>query len=935
MYKIAFRYWLFHKKSFFSIILTIAISMASIMSCAFLVRGMFVKRYVGFMDAWGNYDYIFLDIDDGDYNTIEDSGLFERGGTLKIYGEIDSVSEETFSAGYVDESGRELYHHSCSQGSYPADRQEITATKECLEALGVEPEIGAGGHLKINCADGSSYEDDFVVAGILCDLKQKRNLYGYSNLKYPEIFFYDLGITSTQYFIGIENLQYDKDENEDAILEFAGEKGFKCEGVYGFISSQSILLPMEGTLTRENVEATMPYIQKDFNSAVLVPAFSVIIALLSAISIYAALSSTFQERRKSLDLIRCVGLTKKKMLAQVMAETGILSEMGILLGYGLGILWYGLILSVQKNLFHTRIYPAFKAEKIVRYATADPYTYPLAICLECVAVICVLLFIHMYATTDRFVFMTQPEDAGRKIFRRQADGSGAKSGRRILGKCFAGRTGSRIFLSILMVCLISVGSFCCLYFAESYHYEVEFMLMLEDDGEINDEDFDYAAYKDFAISSCAVAGSNRHHGGIAPEAIKSLEESAGITRIRYAIEARSTKIMIKEEEDKEIQEFLKESDVRVSAIDYLGELNKKTDEHLGYGGYCRYNIPTVGINRPQLQSLEDCIVSGAADWEALRQGREVILARQKDTDCPYRVGDVIQMTDLVQDNEEDEKFNFSGGVVPENATPAFRFHYLDEEGKPEEDEWDGYVFGSRTDYEVRVGAVMEIEKDTDESFYWTESLVGKNRVEFLCAMDAFEAWGLPDRNITKVELSLDEPLKRKEVSRLWYNILGNSVDMSGTSSIARAEKKKTLFTDHISIVAAIVVVLLLCSALGCFHMIQRELLYKEETYRKLRELGMSRKRICLQVLKENLKYPLTGVMVGWLPMAVFDRIGDMAGRKMDGVVSWLGRAPWYVLYPYSYRLLNNSTAVVMLAGFLVTCLLVVYVAVRTLRRILE
>lgn len=932
MYKIAFRYWLFHKKSFFSIILTIAISMASIMSCAFLVRGMFVKKYVSYMDAWGNYDYIFLDIDDKAYHTIEDSGLFERGGTLRIYGEIDNISEETFCAGYVDESGEGLYHHSCSQGNYPADKKEITATKECLEALGVEPVLGAKAHLKINCVDGSSYEEDFVVTGILCDLNQKRSLFAYPDFKFPEIFFYDLGITSSQYFIGVEKIQQGNDDTADAILQFAKEEGLKCEGVHGFTGSQSILLPMEGVINRENIEDTMPSIQKDFNNAVLVPIFSVIIALLSAISIYAALSSTFQERRKSLDLIRCVGLTKKKMLAQIMVETGILSGMGILLGYILGGLWYGLILFIQKNLFHTRIYPAFKVEKIVSYATADPYTYPLAICLGCVMVICVLLLLHMYAITDKFVFTTQPKAVGRKHFLRQADTPGVKKGRRILGKCFAVRTNSRIFLSILILCFMTVGSFCCLYFAESYHDEVEGILEEED---INDDDFDYAAYKDFAISTCAVASSNRHHGGITQEDIKSLEESEGITRIRYAIEARSTKILIKEGEDKEIQEFLEESNVRASAIKDLGELYKKTDEYLGYDGYCKYNIPTVGVNRSQLQGLQSAIISGSVNKEALQQGREVILVKQKDTDCPYQVGDVIQMTDLVQDNEENEKFNFSGNIIPENATPAFTFHYLDEDGNPEKDEWDGYVFGNRTDYEVRIGAIIEIENDTDAFFYWTDALVGKNKVEFLCAMDAFEAWGLPDRNITKVELSLDKPLKRPKFSKLWYNVLGNSVDMSGISSIARDEKKKTLFIDHISIVIAIVVVLMLCSFLGCFHMIQRELLYKEETFRKLRELGMSKKRICLQVLIEHIKYPLIGVMGGWLPMAVFDWIGHIADKKMGDAVSGLGRVPWYVLYPYRYQLMNNNTAVVLLAGFLITCLLVGYVAVGTLRRILK
>ena len=926
MYKVAFKYWLFHGRELFSIILTIAVSMASILACTFLVRGMSVKQYEGLLDAYGSYDYIFLNIDDKDYERIEASNLFEKGGILKIYGEVDSVSEKTYTAGSLDKSGEELYHYSCKEGRYPQDAKEITATKECLEALGIEPVLGAKAHLKINCEAGDTYEDDFIVSGILCEPKQERYIFEYPEIVLPQIFFYDLDAQGIRYFLGLEKIGYVTDD----IYLFADENNLACVSVPGYKGVQSMFLPTEGEMTRENQERLMEYIQKDFNSAVLVPVFSIIIALLSGISIYAALSSTFHKRKKSLDMIRCIGLTKRKMLVQIAVETCLLSGMGLLLGYGLGILWYAGTLLVQKELFGLRIYSAFQAPEIICRATLDPYTYPLVICLEGIICICVLLLIHMYATTDKFVFFTRQESPVRcKAKRRKRAGEE----KRILHRCFAGSISSRFFLSVLMVCLIGVGSFCCLYFAECYQDEVESVLS---DEEVNDADFDYAAYKDFSKSNRVTYYANRHHGGITPENIKRLEESPGITKIRYALESKSTKILLKEgTEDKELQNFLKESEIK-SSEEYLGELTQKTEEYFGYDGYRCYKIPTVGLSRTQLEDLEPFVVSGAINWEELKAGREVILVLYGEEYCPIQVGDRLQMSDVVQESEEYEKFDFSQGAMPETAKPAFTWHYLDENGSPEKEEWDGYAFGKSVDYEVRIGAVMQIDKDSEEGFYCTETGIYENNVmQFISSMEAFAAWGLKDRNITKVELSLDNPAKRQEFSKLWYEILGSSVDMSGTSSIAREEKKKNLFMDYSSIIVAIVVVLLLCSALGCYHLIQRELLYKEETLRKLGELGMTGKSIRIQALKENLKYPLIGVCIGWLPVAVFDWIGDMISRKFEGGISYSGKKPWYAIYPLSNQLLNKSTALVFFLAFAITCLLTAYVVLRTLRGILK
>ena len=947
MYKVAFKYWLFHKKELFSILFTIAVSMASIMSCTFLIRGMFVKHYETVLDNGGSYDFIFLEVDDTDCKTIRNSGFFEKGGRLKIYGEIEGVSDRAYTAGSVDAQGQELYHHSCQSGRYPENIQEIAATKECLEALGVEPELGAKAHLIINCADGAVYESDFTVSGILCDLVQERYLFECPEIQLPEMFFYNLDASAVNYFITIETVQYTAED----VFSFADENNLQCLYTAHFTGAQSVFLPAGGESTRQNQEFLMQYIQKDFNSAVLVPVLSIIIALLSGISIYAALSSSYRERKKSLDMIRCIGLTKKKMFIQIAMENFLLSGAGILLGYGLGILCYVGILLVQKELFGLRIYPAFKVVDIVSHATANPYTYPLAICMECVICICILLLVHMHAVTDKFVFLPQQENSvcfkichRRNSFQVHADRVWKKvkrvnsvtTGRRILHKCFAGNISSRVFLSILMICIISVGSFCCLYFAECYQDKVEKMLS---DEEMNDADFDYAAYKDFSKSNVLTLGANRHHGGITPEDIKRLEESTGITDMRYAVESKSTKILIKVNgdgisKDRELKKFLKGNEIKAS-MSYLGELDKKTKEYFGYGGYHLYGIPTVGVSKSQLQSLESHIISGSVNWDALRQGKEVILIQYGESECPYRVGDTIQMTDVVQENEEYEKFDFSGGMLPKNVKPAFTWHSLNEDNQPEGEELDGYVFGKRKDYEVSVGAVMEIEADSADNFYCTASKSGNNAIQFLCSIEAFAAWGLRDRNITKVKVSLDNPSKRKEFSKLWYEILGNSTDMAGTSSIARTEKKKNIFVDYISIIIAIVAVLLLCSVLGCYHLIQRELLYKEETLKKLGELGMSRKRICLHALKENLKYPLVGILLGWLPVAAFDWIGDAIRRSLGSVVSITGRTPWYLIYPYTIQTLNRSTLPVLLTAFVITGVLVAYMVVHTMKKLLK
>ena len=908
MRKISWKYWIHHKSRALSVIGAIALAVASIMCCCFLVRGMISAKYLQSLDMEGNYNYIAKNVTKDQINQVEHSGYFQEVASLIQYGQVQSKNGTLAPVGYLDEQAQELYHYSCETGRYPTKANEIVGTRSALESMGVYPQVGEKVTLELVDSSGNvKISQEFHVSGILRDIKQERALFDDPLFVFPKIFIgkQEMEASQTELLL-VENSDIQKDDMTNWMVK----NNISYSERDGRLESQAIFLPMLDEMTQKNIDAMIQTAEKDFDSAVLIPLFSILICILSIISVYVAISIVLGERVKQLDLIRCLGLSQKRVNHMLTAELAVLSLLGMLFGMILGILGYGLILLIQANLFGQKVYPAYVVDKIPAAATLNPYLYPILLCGECIIVIAVVMLLFLNWKSSPYIKGNHKQ----KLLRLKHVSK--KTLYRVVYKATKNEKRYQICSVILMAILMSVACFGSLYFMERTNQETQ-RIQASLKG-MNALDCDYSANKDFKISTCGLADSNRHNGGIASQYIEKLEKRSDVKKVRSAIEARSTKFILHKDANAALQQRLAHAEVKRDDH-FLSELDAKTNEKLGLQNYNVYNIPTLGVSKEQLKDLKKYLIAGDMDLNSMESGSDVVIIwKENQADCPFHVGDELPMTDIVKTDKTTEEFNFSTGLVPDGYKPSFTYHYIGDDGKEEPDERSGYVFGERVSYKVNVSGIIFISDKSTANFYQTASLMGSTDFEILCSDKAFENWKLPDRNVTKLSVTVDNPAGNKDFVHFWYEMIGNSIDMNSTSSLMLAKSIRSSQITYASFCIAILTMLCLIGMLAIINMMNREIRLKEKNMKYLWRLGMNRRKLCVYLLLQRIKYPLIGICVAWIPVWVFDLICNYIMRNVkDGTFSqeYLGATPWYIIFPANYELFKQPFIPIMIAVF--------------------
>ncbi len=920
MIKVSLKYWQNHKRMAFSVIGAVALSIASIMCCCFFVRGLHLARYESYLQNMGNYNFVVTNVSEQQKKLIEESKYFSEHASMEIWGNVESTQNKNdFLAGTITEDGQKLYHLKCEEGTYPSAKNQIAANRETFEALGVYPKVGEMVELRLKGRDGTSIKtEEFYISGILDSLSKERGLSMITEFSFPKVFIGMQDIEASEcVMLLIENPNADIDEICNWLIENQMLYSFQSAR----IMAQVLMLTMTGELNQKNIDATLSHAQKDFESNVLIPIFSLAICGVSIISIYVAIRMLLSERKRQLDILRGLGLTRKRTLIMLVGEILVLVIVGIFAGMLLGSIGYGITLLVQKVFFHQSIYSAFWVEKIIASVTLNPYTYPLKICLESIVCVGIIFLLQNVREKEQ----RQTKSKKNRLYQQ-------------LKKTFVSGRSYQICTGILVTTLMMAGYFGSLYFMERTRFETQ--ELQQNLQAMNVGNCDYSLEKNFYVSTCGVADSNRHNGGISDEDIEALEQREDVLSCRYIIEDRSAKIRIDKSESIKLHEALASAKITYS-IDYLADLNQKIEEWLGYEQDNRYNIPIIGTSQMQLAELEDYLLQGSINHEQMMAGNEVILLYlTKDAKCPYQVGDIIEMTDLVKVDEKTEEFDFSTGNIPNGYEPQFYWNYVGEDGILESELNPGYVFGKRVDYTAKVAGIMYISDESYQEFYQTRSLTGNSQFQILCDMQAFQAWELPDNNITKLEVQVENPAENTSFAHFWYGMVGHSLDVTGTSHLT-VEKNilKTKIT-YFSFFVAIFSLLMLVGLFGIINMTNRELTIKEDAIKDVRRLGITKRRLYLFFILQKVKYALIGAAFCWLPVAIFESVRiyilhNMENGKLDGI--FVGVKPWYLQFPSYYRLLEQPFIRVFI-GIVSGCALLLllielYAVYRTFRKL--
>lgn len=866
MNRYALKYWLKHKKQTMLVVMSVLLSMVILMNTTFLIRSSMATEYANSLSESGSYNFIFADISREETETLAESGMFEELGVLYTAGVLQAEEGIEYPLTACDTKGEELYLPACEEGTYPDKEDELAATADRLKQIGAAPIAGSSVTLTV-LENGEIKEKTYKVSGVLGDMEREWewNSEAEYEFSFPEFFVYREDLPEEIYCVVANEVAGIESEK---LYSFLNENGYVYSDPLAKVTLDNSYIN-NVDIWQSDVDSHLESAQMNFDSAVLIPLLSVVIAVFTFFSLVFALSIGFRERRDALCLYGLFGLPRrrgwiqlgKEMLVFVLSATG--------LGYIMGIAIYALLYLVQSKLLHMHVVSGMQVNRIIGAVSLNPYVFPVLVIIQSAIFACAMVLLSMKSPS--------PLEAVTKLKNVEKKRDRIKSSRLrgYMNRCLSPEQGEKLILFIVILLTMATVFFSILYLSENYASEAQTYQAFIEEADLNQTD--YQAKRDFSKSEGLVGITNRRSAGITEENYLKLAHVENVESIKGMLEIKSTMVLAEENQDNfNMKSYL---DVIQDEFAPLGleDLYYKGAEAEGYQKSelgRLYNIPTVAVETEIFEAPEiaSYVLSGQLDLEKLKSGEQVVVfVPDKDTQCPYEPGDIIHMTETIIEDDELDSFDFSTGKIPEKAQPAFQYQYWDE-GTESFAYEDGYSFGKRIDYEVQVGAVVYQEAGVND-FYYTygsSGLFDDNTFIFLASREALDDWGIPDRNYTKVGVKMENLFQDVEFESLWYQILAESQDMTSDSVADVRREIQALRWEGTGIVVLLFLSLLILGFVTVFNYIQMKMLHDSYTIGVYRILGTKRRTLLLFWIKKLAGYIALAACFAWFPLALYE-----------------------------------------------------------------
>ena len=892
---LSLRYWLGHKSRGFAVILAVAVAMAALTCTAFLVRGASETHLEGVLGGCSFEDFTLIDVDSEILDKYQNDNRVDDWGILYRDGKIITSDDTEFVFGAMTEKCAPIYRFPFEVGNYPEKSGEIAVPRTMLEALGYP--VGVGMTISVDLYD---FDDNLIgtgnytVSGVLKDQSEyyfdpiKRGYYkpGFSLERHygPIVFLHPSDLSQnakTDLLIVSE-----KSEKYYSLKkEFSENKMDYVEGG-GRISKMWDITNQRTGDTEEEMLESLKHARPDEYTRTLIPVFTAVTMIVAFVSIFSVISTSLSERRRQLSMLRCIGMSKKKAILMLLSETLVLVAIGLAVGFAFGIGAYFLTYFIQKNVLGMETYLAFSVHPAVAAVTANPYILPLLSCFICGFLAIIIPAIIELRRSPAEGLQDKPQKKGDSLFQ-------FKNKSLLLGKISGGLLQNLPYY-IIVIAVVWTGVFGCTYFAaktDANTSQNRKKLETELHG------LDYLAHRKefYALGNAQL---NRHFLGIAPEYAEKVMDHSEVEKAFKVIEIPSTKVIFERGSlDEETEKILAPSNTAISIFPGLDELFYKTLEFQGYrADEVMYNIPTVAVSNDIMAELSKYLVEGEISVDKLRSGEEILVVRSSDT-ALFSVGDSVSMNDVIIEDRAAEEYDFEKGGVPEGAEPSFYFKYTDEEAPVLQ---PGYAFGKRLDFTVKIGGVLEFTDDSLSDFLKTGSVIGRSSFQFICDEEAISAWGLPDRNYTKIGVILNKKANVEEFEKTWFEVVRNSPDIGSNSVSKIRHKLNNTRNSNSSIFMAIMITVVILGLVGIVNSANLRVRKGLHSFSTARALGLTRNGLTAVIMRQGIICALLGAVTSVIPLGVYEMVRRSAEEfRINGGITML--TPENSVYEYTWQ----------------------------------
>lgn len=339
---LAVRYLVQHKKETLTAILCIAVLTSGILAIQLFYESSVYTYGVQRSERNGAYARTVFNADYGQVKKDRDTLAQNGSGLSQAIAPIvcEGIAEEmTPYLGYMDETMRELRNIRLLEGRMPEAEDEVAVEIDTLYIIAPDAAVGDRISLTLRTEAGLEIRE-YVLAGILSEYMRTclEDIKDFASLQKTEV---------KTAFPGILLSQEQPDCLYACICTSDGEGPLQT---YGGKYDENIFAMYPDSIEETQIR----------NARVISAILTLFVWLVMLVGILNLVEITFSNRKRYIQLLRCVGLDKRRTAAIFILQGGILGGASYIVGCGLGIaLLYG-ILGVSRG-FGQVFYPVWSA----------------------------------------------------------------------------------------------------------------------------------------------------------------------------------------------------------------------------------------------------------------------------------------------------------------------------------------------------------------------------------------------------------------------------------------------------------------------------------------------------------------------------------------------------------------------------------------------
>lgn len=380
------KYWGKHKGRMFSLILSIVLLTGTAVFSVLNERTELRRQLHESFDIFGNYAVAVRNVTEDQAEQIAALPYIDRIGIVSSIGTI-SVGNNEYTAGcFENDEGVNSCHLPLDDGKLPEKSGQIAIPKFILNELYGSAEVGDKITLKFIDLNNNESEIEFELSGIIGNYTSRfdkeyigsRDGITVTGLETecpaPSIYLYN-GDTAHlkkyyNYFISPSEESYFSEEgieNFNKTCEMLWDITDRISsGQYGYI-----MLSMAGA---DDFQGGLQAETSD--NIKIINIITLLMLIVAAISMISGVISIMPQRIESLQLLRLIGMSKRKLTGIFITEFLLFWIIGNILGISAGCGLHEIVIVLQKML-GISAYRGYFTELIISEKTASPFIMPL------------------------------------------------------------------------------------------------------------------------------------------------------------------------------------------------------------------------------------------------------------------------------------------------------------------------------------------------------------------------------------------------------------------------------------------------------------------------------------------------------------------------------------------------------------------------------